>query len=158
MRVLTYMLFLPLALSFAAPASAASMSMAVSTTVLSKNQCKFNTANATLDFGNLDPAAAAPVNATATLTFVCRGSDPVATYLISDDQGLNSTGPGARRMQHTTQPGVYIPYGLNYTPTSGSAPRNVAQTLTVTGSLAIGSYTTAPAGAYSDTVVLTIVP
>jgi len=158
MRVSFVMLTLALALTGTPPVLAAAIPMAISTTVLSKNQCKFSTASAVLDFGNLDPTSLVPVTATASLTFVCRGSDPVAVYLIGDDNGLNAAGPDARRMQHTTLPGTFIAYGLSYTPDTGSAPRNVAQILNITGTLAPGSFATAPAGAYADTVVLTIAP
>jgi spore coat protein U-like protein len=155
MRALTTLLILTLLLQ-AGKLHAASLSLAISALVLSKNQCKFNTASGVLNFGNLDPSAPTPITRNATLTFTCRGSDAIAVYLISDDNGLYETGPGARRMR--TPAGSFIPYGLSYTPNSGSAPRNVAQAINLTGTLTAGSYATAPAGAYSDTVILTIVP
>lgn len=142
----------------ALPAFAAAINLTISATILSKNQCRFQTANATLDFGTLDPGNPIPVTASSSLTFICRGSDPVATFLISRDDGLNPSGPAALQMESTTIPGSLIPYTLSFTPSTASVPRNVAQTLSLTGSLASGSYATATSGVYSDTVVFTIVP
>ena len=82
----------------------------VSATVLSKNNCKFNSATAALAFGTLESAN--PVNKTVstTITFRCAGKDLNATFFISDDDGLHETGPNANRMRHATSLTEYIPY------------------------------------------------
>lgn len=133
-------------------------SLAVTTTVLSKSNCRFTTPTAAMDFGNIDPAGSADVTATTSLTFRCGGSTPVATFLISDNDGLNETAVDANRMAHTTLAGNFLPYLLSYTPTSASAARNVNQTLNITGTVQSSGYKTAAEGAYSDTVILSINP
>lgn len=139
----------------AAPPAAIS----VTATILSKNQCKFgNPSSRTLAFGTVDPLNAVDVTAQVQLTFTCNGKDDPAAFSIGDDDGLYETGPNANRMQHLVSPGVYLPYSLTLDPTSGSAPKGSAQTLTVTGVLKGSDYQTAPAGDYSDTVTLTIQP
>jgi len=137
---------------------AGSGNMAISATVLSKNQCKFNTAAATLNFGNLDPSNPVDVTASATFVFKCVGSDDPATFAMIDDDGLYETGPNANRMRHATDGAAYLPYGISLNPTSGSIPRNVNQNLTVTGTITGANYQTAIAGSYSDTVVISIAP
>lgn len=130
----------------------------VSATVLSKNQCKFSSATAALAFGNLDPAN--PVNKTVntSITFRCMGSSPIATFFISDNDGLHETGPNANRMRHTTLPTEYIPYAFSLNPTSGTIPKNTYHTLTITGTVNGTDYANAATGTYADTVVITLVP
>lgn len=138
--------------------AAGSGNIAVSATVLSKNQCKFNTAAATLNFGNLDPSNPIDVTASATFVFKCVGSDDPATFAMIDDDGLYETGLDANRMRHATIGAAYLPYTLSLNPTSGTAPRNVNQNLTVTGTVTGANYQTAFAGSYTDTVVISINP
>jgi hypothetical protein len=133
-------------------------SLAVTATVLSKSNCRFTTTTGTLAFGTIDSAGVADVSATASLTFRCNGSAPIATFLISDDDGLNETAVDANRMGHTTLAGNFLPYQLSYTPTSASVPRGTAQTLDITGTVRSSDYRTAVAGVYSDTVILSILP
>ena len=127
--------------------------LSVSATVLSKSNCRFTTTTGTLPFGNIDSAGAADISATASLSFRCNGSEPIATYLISDDGGLN-----ANQMEHATLTGNFLPYQLSYTPTSGSVPRGDILTLAITGTVRSSDYRVAMAGAYSDTVILSILP
>lgn len=130
----------------------------VTATVLSKNQCKFSSATAALAFGTLDPAN--PVNKTVntSITFRCMGSSPIATFFISDNDGLYETGPNANRMRHTTLPTEYIPYVFSLSPTSGTIPKNTYHTLTINGTVNGTDYANAATGTYSDTVVVTIAP
>jgi len=131
--------------------------LAVTATVLSKSQCKFDTKTSTLNFGALDPAVAADVNATTSVGYVCRGSAPVAAFLFTDDNGQNSSGPGARRMRHTAAP-EFLPYGLSYSPASGTIPKNAPGTLTISGTARWADYRGSMAGAYTDSVVVSILP
>lgn len=137
---------------------AASTTVSVSATVLSKSNCKFNANAAALDFGNLDPLAHPNVTVQTTIDFVCNGSEDPATYIIVDDDGLHETGPDANRMQHGTAPGAYIPYSFSLAPASGTVPKGVDQTLTVTGTVLGTDYQTALAGNYADSVVVTLNP
>lgn len=131
--------------------------LAVTATVLSKSNCRFDTRTSTLDFGALDPAVAADVTASASIDFVCRGSAPVAAFLFTDDDGRNPSGPGARRMRHAAAP-EFLPYGLAFSPPSGTVPRNVHRTLTVSGTVRGTDFRGAMAGAYTDSVVVSILP
>ncbi len=133
-------------------------SLLVSATVLSKNICKFNTASSTINFGNLNAANSTDVTASATITFRCLGSAPVAAYAITQDDGLYETGPSANRMRHATITTEYLPYTLTFNPASGTVAKNVPQNVTITGTVKASDYRTVAAGAYSDTVVISIVP
>lgn len=131
--------------------------LAVTATVLSKSQCKFDTATSTLNFGALDPAVAVDVNAMASIDYVCRGSAPVAAFLFTDDNGQNPSGPGARRMRHAAAPEL-LPYGLAFSPASGTIPKNVHRTLTISGTVRWADFRGSMAGAYADSVVVSILP
>jgi len=131
--------------------------LAVTATVLSKSQCKFDTKTSTLNFGALDPAVAADVNAAASVGFVCRGSAPVAAFLLTDDNGQNPSGPGARRMSHAAAP-EFLPYDLAFSPASGTIPKNAPGTLTISGTVRWADFRGSMAGAYTDSVVVSILP
>ncbi|PLX99185.1 MAG: hypothetical protein C0623_10110 [Desulfuromonas sp.] len=137
---------------------AANVPMNISATVLSKSICRFVTKTATLDFGNLDPTSPSDVVVNATLTLRCQGSANPATYLITDDDGLYETGVDGNRMQHATIPGNFLPYAVTYTPATATIPKNINQSLTITGTLLGADYATAISGVYNDTVTLTIAP
>jgi len=146
-----------LALAAVLPAQAAgSGTLVVGATVLSKNNCKFSIAAATLSFA-IDPSSTSAATASADFVFSCNGSSPVATWSVTGDDGLHSTGVGARRMQHATTTSEYLAYSLNL-PASGSVPKNTDHTLTVTGTIAPAAFQNAIAGSYSDTVTLTLTP
>lgn len=131
--------------------------LAVTATVLSKSNCKFDTSTSTVNFGALDPAVAADVNATASVGFVCRGSAPVAAFLFTDDNGQNRSGPGARRMRHASAP-EFLPYSLLLNPASGTILKNAPGTLAITGTVRWTDFRGAMAGAYADSVVVSILP
>jgi len=128
-------------------------SLTVSATILSKSKCRFNTKNPTLDFGPLDPSNAVARTASVTVSIVCNGSTAIASYLMSDDAGLDSY-----KMTHETDPAQKIPYTLSFTPSSGSAPKGVAQDVSIDGTIQGGDYQTAPTGIYTDSVTLTLLP
>ncbi len=138
--------------------SADPSALSVSGSVLSKNKCKFQTKASALDYGNLDPASSVDVTAVTTLGFVCNGSTPSATFLMTQDNGLNATGPGNNRMQHTSILTEFLPYSLALSPSSATVPKGLTQTLTVTGTVNFVDYQSATFGSYSDTVVITITP
>ena len=150
--------FILLASIASGTALAASINFTASAVVLSKNQCRFLSNNITLDFGNLDPTSGAVVNASTTVNFRCQGSTPIASYAISDDDGMHETGLNANRMQHATNAAQYIPYSLSMSPTSGTVPKNVTETLTIDGTINGADYATAEIGAYTDLVVISILP
>lgn len=142
---------------FVPPAFADTGTLAVTATVLSKSNCKFDTTTSTLNFGALDPAVAADANATASVGFVCHGSAPVAAFLFTDDNGQHPSGPGARRMRHAAA-SEFLPYSLAFSPASGTVPKNVHRTLTISGTVRGTDFRGSLAGPYTDSVVVSILP
>lgn len=134
-------------------AIAAQMTVSLSAVVLSKNQCKFNTSAATLDFGQLDPLNPTVATASATIGITCRGSEPLATYLMTDDGGLNSY-----NLVHQSNPAQMIPYSLSLNPASGDVAKNATQNVTISGTIQGADYQWALVGLYSDTVLLDLLP
>jgi hypothetical protein len=132
--------------------------VAVSATVISKNNCRFTTATAALAFGTLEVANPVDKTVNTSIIFRCGGSMPIATYFISDDDGLYETGVNANRMRHTTLGAEYIPYTFTLSPRTGNVPKNTQQQLTITGTVYGFDYKDAAAGDYSDSVIITIVP
>jgi hypothetical protein len=61
-------------------------------------------------------------------------------------------------MRHATIISEYLPYSLALNPASGTVPKNINQTLTVTGVVRSVDLQTVAAGSYADTVVLSILP
>jgi len=145
-------------LAAAVPAAFGAMgTLAVTATVLTRSNCRFDTRTSTLNFGALDPAVAADVNATTTVGYVCRGSAPVAAFLFTDDDGRNPSGPGYRRMRHATAP-EFLPYSLLLSPAAGAIPKNTPGTLTVSGTVRWADFRGSTAGTYTDSVVVSILP
>ena len=128
----------------------------ISATILSNNNCRFNAAAAALAFGNLDPANPVVINASTTINFRCQGAAGTAVFVISQDGGLNPSGP-QNQMEHVTLPGTFIPYTLSLVHAAPPIPKNVWFTLTINGLILAPDYQVAP-GNYQDTVVISIVP
>lgn len=138
--------------------AAGSNVLSVTATILSKSNCKFNTATSALAFGTLDPGSSSDATASTTVTFSCGGSAPTATFAITHDDGLYETGPGSPRMRNTTVTTEYLPYSLSLNPASGTVPKNTNQTLTINGTIQSSALQGAYAGSYADTVVISIAP
>ncbi len=133
--------------------------LGVAAVVPTKNNCKFNGPGAlVLDFGTIDPASAANVTATATKTFTCNGASPMATFAIAANDGLYSTGAGARRMRHTSVLTEFMAYSITLSPTSATVPKGSVQTLTVNGVIQPFQFQNVAAGTYRDTVVISLDP
>jgi spore coat protein U-like protein len=132
----------------------------VSAVVVSAGNCRFDTAGPTaLSFGAIDQASSANQTASVGIGFRCTGggASPTIAWSVTSDDGLYVSGPAAPRMRHAVNPGAYLRYSLNM-PASGTSPKNSNQTLTVTGTITPADFQNAAAGAYADTVVLTIAP
>jgi len=158
LRMLQTMMVLAILLPTAHVMAAGPNTLTVNATVLSKSNCKLNSATSTLDFGALNPVNSVDVTASASIILVCRGSAPIATFFISDDDGRYETGPNANRMRHLTVLTEYLPYDLTLNPTTASVPKNANQTLTITGTVRAANYQSAYLGNYADTVIITIAP
>ena len=127
-------------------------------TLLSKNNCKFRApGSATLSFGNIDPSSVVNSVAAATLIVRCGGASATVAYSLDHDGGLYKTGPSLNRMKHATL-NEYLSYTLALTPSSGTVPKNTDQTINLTSTVTPASFQDASMGAYSDTVVITLLP
>jgi hypothetical protein len=131
--------------------------LTVSAVVVSNNSCRFLTAASTLNIGAIDPAGTAARSASTNIRIRCTGSGLFATWGISNNSGLYGLGSNALRMRHATVPGEYMAYSLTY-PTSGTAFWIIPQTITITATVAAADYQNARPGAYSDTVILSLLP
>ena len=137
--------------TWAGSGTAAQTSVTVSATVT--GTCKFVSGGA-MNFGNLDPRAAADVNATVTQPTLWCTRD--ASYTITDDGGLHNSGTN-RRLQGTVT-GDFIPITFTYAASgTGAGPTN-PQTMDISGQIVGAYYPGASQDTYSDTVTLTINP
>ncbi len=118
--------------------------------------CKFvSPKTGAVSFGALDPSLATDVNGVVTQPqFWCTKG---ASYTITDDNGVNETGT-TYRMVHGTDGTEFIPYSFSYTAGgTGTGPQSPF-TMDIAAQVLGTSYANALAGAYSDTVTLTINP
>ena len=137
-------------LLFALPVSsfaAGSDNLSVSATVVAG--CRFQTGG-TLNFGTLFTGdnLVVSLSASSQPTFFCTSG---AAYTISNDSGLYFS--GGLRMSDGTD---FIPYSITYT--ASAAGTGAIQTMDINGTIAAGAYSAVGAGAYADTVVLSIIP
>ncbi len=129
--------------------AAGTQTVAVTATVT--GVCQFLTGGA-INF-TLDPSVGGNVNGTVTQpTFWCTNG---TTYTITDNGGLYNSA-GTRRMLHGTAD--YIPYSFTYTASAAGAGRTVTLTMDIASTVVGADYVNAAAGAYADTVTLTINP
>lgn len=117
--------------------------------------CSFKAHGLSLSFGVLDPSNAS--NITRATIAATAGADQVGhcnnvAMTISGDNGLNYN--GSRRLSNGAS---YISYTLNL-PINLAAPGNSYTTFSFTGTILGTAYLNAPAGNYSDTVIITVSP
>ncbi len=104
-----------------------------------------------LDFGALDPLTAPLVTKDSTgVSVTCTNG---AGYTIALDKGEHISGGTQANLSNGTD---NIPYSVS-SPASGTGS-GAAQPITITGTIAAGSYSTASAGTYGDTMVITVTP
>ena len=156
----TKLIAIAIATVVAAPVFAASTTHTVAVSATVSGNCKFNTAGPTTltvatGGGVIDPSAAGPATGSVGVAFRCTSG---TTSAITNDDGLNSTGPGAPRVKLGAS---FMPYTLSLTNAAqvGSGfGAGQDKTVTVNASIIAADYQNASAGAYSDTVTLTIAP
>jgi spore coat protein U-like protein len=144
---------------FAAPAFAASTThtLAVSATVA--GVCRFQTAGPTAltiatGAGVIDPSAVGPATGTANVTFRCTTG---TTSAIAGDNGLNFLG-ASRRVKNGTAFMNYTFALVNAAQVGTGHGAGQDKTVQVNASIIAADFQNAVAGAYTDTVVLTITP
>ncbi len=136
--------------------AAATHEILVNAVLLSKSICRFTTNSSTISL-SIDTAATSNATATGAVTIRCVGSAATASYAVSNNNGLYGGSPSTLRMRNATLPAEYLNYAMSYPP-SGTTPKNVTTTFSVTVSVSPGDFQNMVPGSYSDTVVLTIVP
>jgi spore coat protein U-like protein len=144
----------------AAPTFAATTTHTLSVSATVSGNCSFSTGGPTAltiatGAGVIDPSAAGPATGTANVTFRCTTG---TTSAITGDNGLNFSG-GSRRVKN----GVanFMPYTLGLTNAAQVGTGHGAgqdKTVAVDASIVAADYQNAAAGAYTDTVTLTITP
>lgn len=141
-------------------AFAATNSLGVSGTVISKHNCVFKGNTSTLAFGAIDPLNNSNATATSTVSFVCHGngSKPVA-YVVTHDSGQQDTlAAPTPKMIRQTAPFDLLPYNLSLSPVNGTTPTNTQIDITVTGTILTNDFQNARPGNYQDTVIITVSP
>lgn len=136
--------------------STAALAGGTATVAVSANvvgTCKFNSGSPAVSF-SLDPASAS--DATGTVTQPVFWCTKGASYSITDDNGLHVNG-GAQRMKHATLP-EYIPYSFTYTTNGTGTGKGTPITMHIASTVVNADFINASAGAYADTVTLTIAP
>jgi spore coat protein U-like protein len=140
------------AVSFSSAALAAGNAV-VNVNATVTGTCLFNTDGA-VSF-TLDPSSAADATGAVTQPqFWCTNG---TAYTITDDFGVNEavadTAP--RRM---TNGADFIPYSFTYTAAGTGAGKTSPINMDIAATVVNADFVNAPAGAYSDTVTLTINP
>lgn len=126
----------------------------------SATTCVFQARGLSLNFGALNPSSAVTVTvpvAAATLNANKVGNcNPTnQTMTIAADNGLWYS--GGHRLKNTAS-ADYISYSLTGLPLTVAKPGNVYLTFTFNGTVAASAYADAPAGSYSDTVMISVTP
>lgn len=137
---------------------AGAQSMAVTAFVVSKSNCKIDTANLLLAFGNINQASTTTATASVNGVVSCKGGkDPTVAVALTLGTGNHAAG-GWRRMLHGTVASEYMRYGVSISPATAIINKNSSLTFTVTGTVLAPDYQDVMAGNYSDTVIISVAP
>jgi len=123
------------------------------------NSCSFQASGLSMGFGTLNPSAASNVTravSAATLNANKWGDcAPGQGLTLSADNGLNFS--GTRRMKSAG--GGFIAYSLSALPSGVAGPGNGSYVAFTFNGVILGvDYANAPAGGYSDTVIIWVSP
>jgi spore coat protein U-like protein len=123
------------------------------------NACKFQAKGLSLAFGSLNPSAAVTktVSAVAATANADKMGDcaPGQHMTLTSDNGLNYSGSLRLKKSGTAD---YIPYSLAFPTTLTGQGSGSYVTFTFSGTVLGPDYANAPAGAYSDTVIISVSP
>ena len=117
--------------------------------------CQFRSKGLSMSFGALNPSSGS--NVLVAVTGASTAGDCIAgvTMTISGDNGLNYN--GTRNLKNAA--GDRIAYSLVGLPQSRSGPGNKNYVpFTFNGAILWNDYANAPAGGYSDTVIISVSP
>lgn len=141
-----------------APALADTGTLSIAATILSASNCKFRPGSGTLlDFGSIDPSSSVDQTGTVGLVIRCAGSAGTATFAITAGDGVNATGPAQRRMRHTVNATEFLGYTLSMAP-SVTTLKNVDTNTAITGTVTPAQFQNAIAGAFTDSIIVTLSP
>jgi spore coat protein U-like protein len=143
-------LMLAMLLAMAGTSMAATVSDTVPVTATIFGSCLIDTATASIDFGSLDNGAAPAVVATVAQPDI--NCSVGVNYTITDDDGLNESGPGLPNMDDGL--GNQIPYTIGYT--AAKVGTGALDAMDITGNIAGGTYVGSPTGNYTDTITFTV--
>jgi len=143
-----------LAATFAAPAVAGdTATLAVSASV--SGTCKFTTASFAMNFGALDPSAAANQNQSTALTYKCTKGQAATSFSFDTD----ATSPASINITNGTD---NIPVALTWavpaTAGTGFGVGSTAISMTVNGAILATDYANVSAGAYTKNVAVVVAP
>jgi len=143
-----------LAAAFAAPAAAGdTATLAVSATV--SGTCKFTTGTFNMNFGTLDPSAAANQNQSTALTYKCTKNAAAASFSFDAD----ATSPASIDITNGID---NIPVALAWTTPatlgSGFGVGSTAITMNVSGDILATDYANVSAGVYTRNVAVVVAP
>jgi spore coat protein U-like protein len=118
-----------------------------------KGSCRFD-ATPNINFGDLDPLNAADKDQVVNISFKCTKG---VAYQLTIGNGQNYQG-GKNRMRGASG-GDFIPYDISPRTQGGNGQGfATAATVQITGSVKSADYQNVSAGAYADTVTLSIQP
>jgi|SRR5688572_2482964 len=118
-----------------------------------KGSCRFDS-TPNINFGDLDPALATDREQSVDVSFKCTKG---VSYTLTIGDGLNNAG-GINRMKSMVGT-EYIPYDVTPKSQSGSGQGfATSATIQIKGSVRGPDYQNVTAGAYADTVTLSIQP
>ena len=119
------------------------------------NNCSFRAKGLVMSFGSLNPASGSNVLVAVSGASSAGDCANGQNMTISGDNGLNFN--GSRNLRSGT--GDLIAYNLVGLPQSSSAPGNGNYApFTFNGAILWSDYANAPAGAYTDTVIISVSP
>jgi len=143
-----------LAAAVAAPAAAGdTATLAVSASV--SGTCKFTTATFNMNFGALDPAAAANQTQSTALTYKCTKGQAATSFSFDAD----AASPASVNITNGTD---NIPVSLSWTAPAtvgtGFGAGSTAISMTVQGDILGTDYANVSAGAYTKNVAVVVAP
>lgn len=116
--------------------------------------CEFRAKGISMNFGALDPSSGS--NASAMLSFTSRNSDEVGDC---QDVTMTIDGDGGPRLLRNASGTGSIPYTLVGLPIQAPGPGNKRYIpFTFSGLILWNAYADAPAGTYTDSVMISVTP
>jgi hypothetical protein len=135
------------------PGAASCADVQVSATILlGKGTCSIVSVVPAIFAPDLDPLTAPNRTANATVTVNCKGLGNKTGSVVVQRQESSPL-----YLRNTTTPTDTIAYSLDL-PRSESVTNNTDLPITITATIAGAAYRNAPAGAYSDTVGIEVLP